>query len=151
MFTQRWKADLRKQLAEAQITVKEYSMRLNIQATIWLGMYLDMDIQFRANKNISHEKAKYAEDRVQRLRSAHGLEPELIKQVQVAAVQVVAFLRSGDMLTLPEEMVQRVLDVSQQAGMSNYRNVPISPESSPGERVRSLADGLSTQHPTIQI
>lgn len=49
-------------------------------------MYLDKGLQLRIHKNMSLEKAKQMEDRVQRLRSTYGLKPGLIRQVQLAAV-----------------------------------------------------------------
>lgn len=65
-------------------------MRFNVEATGWLGMYLDTDLQFQAHKNIWLENARYAEDSIRRLRLTYGLELGLIQWVQVAAVQAVA-------------------------------------------------------------
>lgn len=66
-FTKRRKRNLKRWLTEAQITVKEYIMRLNIEATRWVEKYLDTGLQFQAHKNISLEKAKHTENRVWRL------------------------------------------------------------------------------------
>lgn len=41
-------------------------------------------------KNISLEKEKHTENRVWRLKSTYGFEPDLIRRVQVATVKVVA-------------------------------------------------------------
>lgn len=46
------KADLRKRLAESQKTVRGHIMKFNIEATQWLGIYIDLDLQFRVHKNI---------------------------------------------------------------------------------------------------
>lgn len=78
-------------LTEAQMTVRGHTMGYNIEGTIWLGIYLDIGLQFWPNKNISLEKAKKAEDRVRRLESTYGLESELIRQVLVTVLQAVAF------------------------------------------------------------
>lgn len=86
MFTRRRKAHLRKQLTEARITVTGYTMGFNVDAPKLLGRYLETGLQFRANKYISLEKAKCAEDIVRRLESTYGLEHGLIRRVQVAAV-----------------------------------------------------------------
>lgn len=51
---------------------------------------LDTDLQFRAHKSLSLEKARMVEDRVRWLRSTKAFEPGLIRRVQMAAVQVVA-------------------------------------------------------------
>lgn len=68
-FTRRRNADMRRRLAEARISARMCTMRFNVEATKWLGMSLDTDLQFWAHKNISLEKAKRAEDWVRRLRS----------------------------------------------------------------------------------
>lgn len=89
-FTRRRKTALRNWLAEAQITVRGYTTGFNVEATRWLGMYMDTDLQFRVHRNISLQKAKHTENRVQRLGSIYSLEPGLIRQVHVAAAQAVA-------------------------------------------------------------
>lgn len=53
-------------------------------------MYLDTGLKFQVYNNISLEKSKRVEDRVRRLGSAYGLEPGLIRPVQVAAVLAIA-------------------------------------------------------------
>lgn len=66
-----------------------HNMRFYVKATRWLRMFLNTGIQFRVHKNISLEWAKRREDRVSRLGSTFGLEPELTKRVQMVAVQAV--------------------------------------------------------------
>lgn len=78
-FTRQRKTDLQKGLAESQITVREHTMRFNIEATRWLRMYPDSSLQFWAQKNISLKKARHAEDRVRRMGSTYTLEPGLIR------------------------------------------------------------------------
>lgn len=87
-FTQCWKVDLQKWLAEVRITVRGHRMRFNFEATRWLGIYQETVLQFRVYKNISFEKAKHAEERVRRLGLTDGLELRLIRRVQVPPVQV---------------------------------------------------------------
>lgn len=65
-------------------------MGSNVEATRWLVIYLDTGLQFRTHKNISLGKGKFADDRVRGLQSIYGLEPRLIRLVQVAAVRAVA-------------------------------------------------------------
>lgn len=43
-FTRQRKSDLRKWLGETQITVREHTMRFNIEATEWLDMYLNTNL-----------------------------------------------------------------------------------------------------------
>lgn len=80
-FTRQRKTDPRKHLAEVQITVRGNTMKFNVEATRYQGMYLDTGLQFWAHKNISLEKAKQVEDRVRRLGSTYGLDPVLIRRV----------------------------------------------------------------------
>lgn len=81
VFTRQRKVDLRKQLAEARIAVREHTTGFNVEARRLLGVYLDTGLQFLANKNVSLEKVKRVKERVWRLGSTHSLEPELIRQV----------------------------------------------------------------------
>lgn len=90
MFTRGRNLDLRKLLAQPRITIKRHNMRFNFKATKWLGMYLDIGLQFCAHKNISLENAKYVEDRVHRLGSVQGLKPGPIRQGHLATLQEVA-------------------------------------------------------------
>lgn len=62
-----------KRLVEFRITVKGRTMRFNLEATRWLGMFLDTDLQFQAHENITLEKAKQKEDRVRGLRLTYEL------------------------------------------------------------------------------
>lgn len=64
-------------------------MRFNVEDTRWLGVYLETGLQFRAHNNISLKKAKRAVDNIGRLGPMHGIEPSLIRRIQVAAVLAV--------------------------------------------------------------
>lgn len=85
-FTRQRKADLQKRLAEAQITVSRHTKGFNVEATIWLRMYLDTGLKFRTHKNMSLEKVNISVYRVRRLKSTSALEPGLIRPVQMAPV-----------------------------------------------------------------
>lgn len=89
-FTRHWKANRRNSLKEAWTTVRRHTMIFNVEATRWLGMYPDTGLQFREHRNIFLEKAKHAKDRVRRLGLTYGLEPGLIRHLEVTAVQTVA-------------------------------------------------------------
>lgn len=89
LFTRRRKFDLGMRLAEARITVRVHTRRFNTEATLCLGVYLEIGLQFRTHKNLSLEKAPRAEDRIHHLRSENGLAPGLVRKIQVAAVQAV--------------------------------------------------------------
>lgn len=69
--------------------MKVHTLGFNKEAIKWLGVYFNTDVQFRAHKNMSFEKARKVVDRFCWLRSTNGLEPDLIRNIQVAAVQAV--------------------------------------------------------------
>lgn len=50
-FTRRQKLDRKRKITETRITVYEYTMEFNTEMTSWLGVYLDTELQFQANKN----------------------------------------------------------------------------------------------------
>lgn len=89
-FTRHRNPYLRTKLTDARIIVKGHTLVFNTEVTRWLAVYLDTGLQFWAQKNRSLEKAKKAEDRVCRLKSTNGLEPDLVQRIQVTAVQAVA-------------------------------------------------------------
>lgn len=59
-FTWRRKADVQKRLAKSRITVRGHTIGCNVEATRWLGMYLNTVLQFWKHKNMSLQKAKRA-------------------------------------------------------------------------------------------
>lgn len=78
-------------IKEARITVRRRTMSLNNEATSWLVTYLNSVLQLRAHKNLTLEKAKRAEDRVRCLAPPRRLALGVVRRIQVAAVQTVAF------------------------------------------------------------
>lgn len=90
VFTQRPKQYLRRKVADTRIMVRDHTLGFNTEATGWLRVYLNTGLQFQAHNSLWLEKARKAEDRVRRLVSTNGLEPGLIRRIQVAAVQSVA-------------------------------------------------------------
>lgn len=64
-------------------------MEFNTEATRWLGVYLDTGLRFKAHKLLTLENARSTEDRIQRLEATRGLALELVRRIQVAAVQAV--------------------------------------------------------------
>lgn len=69
--------------------MRSHTLGFNTEATRWVGVYLDTDLQFRVHKCLSLVKARKANDIVSEPRSTNKLEQSLIRRIQVVAVQAV--------------------------------------------------------------
>ncbi|ODM21122.1 hypothetical protein SI65_04175 [Aspergillus cristatus] len=82
--------ELKDQIQQAQVEVDGHCVPFNLEATKWLGVWLDSGLNLKTHYQTCMRKAWAAENWVQRLCQSHGLAPGLARQVQVAAVQSVA-------------------------------------------------------------
>lgn len=89
-FIERRKLHIWRKLMDARITVRGHIIGFNTEKTRWLGVYLNMSLQFQAHECLSFDEARKAVDRVRRLCSTNGLEPGRIRIIQVVAEQAVA-------------------------------------------------------------
>lgn len=80
---------MKRRIAEAYITACGHITGFNSKAIRSLKVYLVSGLQFRAHKNLTLEKERRARDRVRRLTAMRELTPELVRQIQVAAVKAV--------------------------------------------------------------
>ena len=78
-------------MAAAVINLRNHEISFNKDATRWLGIWLDSALNFREHKNVYLHKAKRAEARLRSIVGKQGLAPGLVRKVQIAAVQAVAF------------------------------------------------------------
>lgn len=78
------------QIKRARVKVDGHCVPSNLEATRWLGVWLDSGLNLKAHYQTCMRKARAAENRVQRLCQSHGLAPGLARQAQAAAVQPVA-------------------------------------------------------------
>ncbi|ODM18159.1 hypothetical protein SI65_06030 [Aspergillus cristatus] len=90
LLTRKRGRELKDQIQRAQVEVDGHCVPFNLEATRWLGVWLDSGLNLKAHYQTCMRKARAAENRVQRLCQSHGLAPGLARQVQVAAVQSVA-------------------------------------------------------------
>lgn len=65
------------------------TMSFNTEATRWLGVYLDTELQFRVHKNRCLKKERKAENEVHELGRTSGLKPGLIRRIHMIAVKTV--------------------------------------------------------------
>ena len=90
LLTRKRGRELKDRIQRAQVEIDDHCVPFNLEATRWLGVWLDSGLNFKAHYQTCMRKARAAENRIQRLCQSHGLAPGLARQVQVAAVQSVA-------------------------------------------------------------
>lgn len=61
--------------------MRGHTLDFNTEATRWLGVYLDTELQFRSYKGLLLEKARKAEDRVRQIGSTNGPELSIIRRI----------------------------------------------------------------------
>lgn len=85
------KSDLEEIIDEARVIVQRHTTYFNTEATRWLGVYLNIKLQFQPHKNLAFRKTRRAEDKVRRLTVMRGLTQGQIRRIQVEVVVVEAF------------------------------------------------------------
>ena len=88
VFTKQRK--IQTQIRRAKIRICDHSLSFNVEATRWLGFWLDSALTFRTHKDVHEQKARRAEARLRSIVSKNGLSPGLVRKIQIAAVQSVA-------------------------------------------------------------
>lgn len=74
----------------ARIQVGTTEVGFNMNATRWLGVWLDSKLDFREHHNRCMKKARAVEGQIRRLSGPRGMTPTHVRQVQVATAQAVA-------------------------------------------------------------
>lgn len=90
LFSKARNQKLVKQLTDTQLEFGDQIIRFNQKATRWLGMWLDSHLSFNTHISERLGKAKIAEFRIKWLSKTYGLPPAMVRQIQVAVVQLVA-------------------------------------------------------------
>lgn len=78
-------------LLETRLRVSGETLLFEKDATRWLGVWLDSRLNFAFHFNERMKKAKAAEARIKGLSKTYGLCPGLVRRIQIAAAQSVAF------------------------------------------------------------
>jgi len=76
---------------KAKIRVGNHEVQYNKEATRWLGVWLDSMLTLNDHTKKIFAKARRAQNRVRSLITKKGLSPEGCQQIQIAAVQAVAW------------------------------------------------------------
>jgi hypothetical protein len=73
----------------AKMKVGDGFVRVNKEATRWLGVWMDAHLMFKEHHNPCRNKARGAEARLRVLTRMHGIVQERVRAVQIACVQAV--------------------------------------------------------------
>jgi len=77
-----------------KIRVSSGVIRINAQATRWLGVWMDPHPIFKEQHNRCMKKARAAEARLRNVTTTYGIVPQSVRAVQVACFQAVALYAS---------------------------------------------------------
>ena len=91
LFSKAQNQKLTKQLSTIPLRVGDQTIFFNKKATRWLGMWFDSRLTFNFHINEKLRKAKTAESRIKGPSKTYGLSSALVRRIQIAAVQSVAF------------------------------------------------------------
>lgn len=82
---------LDQQMSKIHIKIGAEKIRFNEEATRWLSVWLDSQLKFNAHVNEKLQKARTAEIQIKRLTRTYGLAPALLRLIQIAVIQFIAF------------------------------------------------------------
>ena len=86
IFSKFYRQQLNGQIRETKIQVGDERVIFNKEATRWLGVWLDSQLEFTAHINERVRRARTAEIQIKSLTKTYGLVPKLIRQIQLAVV-----------------------------------------------------------------
>ena len=92
LFSRARQRRLNQQLRETTVLVGGERIKLNKDATRWLGIWLDSQLKFTAHINERLTKAKTAKIQVKRLSGTYGLAPGLVRQIQLQQFSLLRFM-----------------------------------------------------------
>ena len=81
----------KEEIAATKLVFGEQEVKFNDIATRWLGVWLDSGLTFVTHIRERVKKAQAAEARIRGLTRTYGLSPGLVRKIQIAAVQAIAF------------------------------------------------------------
>ena len=130
LFTRKRGRELREQTERARITVEGHEVSFHKEATRWLGIWLDTGLTLKDHYQTCLRKARSAEARLRTISQRHGLAPGLVRRIQIAAIQAVAFYGSelwwrGQKNR--EVELQRLVNGQARAITGAFRTTPIGP------------------------
>ena len=80
----------RRMIRSSKFKIEIKKIFLNEETTRWLRMFIDFDLQLKAHSEHRMKKAKVAKTRLREIVNTHELASELIRRIQIAAIQTTA-------------------------------------------------------------
>lgn len=90
LFLQTRSKRFKDEISAIRLTFGEQEVRFNNKATRWLGIWLDSALTFSTHIRERVKQAQAAEARIRSLTRTYGFLPELVRKIQIAAVQAIA-------------------------------------------------------------
>lgn len=87
LFSRSHRQRLNRQLRDIEIKVGNEKMKFNKEATRWLGVWLDSQLEFSLHINERIRRARTAEILIKGLAKTNGLTPGLVRRIQLVVVQ----------------------------------------------------------------
>ena len=94
LFSNACRPKLARQIAETRLKIGREVVFFNKEAILWLRTWLDSRLNFASHVSERRQKAKWAEFMIKQLSKTHDLYSELLRRIQIAAVQSVALYRA---------------------------------------------------------
>ena len=79
------------EIAASRLVFGGQEVKFNDKVIRWLWVWLDSKLSFDTHIKERVQRAKAAEARIKGLTRTHGLPPGLVRKIQIAAVQAIAF------------------------------------------------------------
>ena len=129
IFSKSHRQRLNKQIAKLDIRIGQKVLS-SIEATRWLGIWLDSQLKFTAHVNQKIKAAQAAEIQIKGLTRTYGMVPGLVRRVQLAVVQSIALYGvelwwKGQKNN--EQTVQKLLNRQARSITGMYPSTPIHP------------------------
>ena len=120
----------KEEVAATKLVFGEQEVKFNDIATRWLGVWLDSGLTFVTHIRERVKRAQAAEARIRGLTRTYGLPPGLVRKIQIAAFQAIAFFGAeiwwhGQKKHQAE--IQKLLNRQGRAITGMYRSTPIAP------------------------
>lgn len=89
LFSQTRSKRIKDEISAIRLIIGEQDVRFNNRATRWLGVWLDSGFTFSTHIREREKQAQAAEARISGLTRTYGFPPELVRKIQIAAVQAI--------------------------------------------------------------
>lgn len=130
LFSRARSKKVREEITNARLVLGGQEVKFNNTATRWLGIWLDSSLTFVTHIRERLKRAQAAEARIRCLTRAQRLPPGLVRKIQIAAVQAIAFFGSEiwwQGQKIHQRDIQKLLNKQGRAITCMYRSTPVAP------------------------